>query len=78
MGGVPGAIGVTALCGAAGNGVEVVGGIDGDAGVPGGRPGGGPLIWDAEVLGAFGVIAPEGAIGGGGTADGPVAGAAGS
>ena len=51
----------------------VVGGADGDAGVPGGRPGGGPLLWDVEVLGAFGVIAPDGVLGGGGAAAGLVA-----
>lgn len=67
---MPEAIGETGLCGAAGNGVVVVGGLDGDAGVPGGRPGGGPLIWDAEMLGAFGITAPEGASGAGATAPG--------
>ena len=78
MGGVPGAIGVSALCGAAGNGVVVVGGVGGDAGVPGGRPGGGPLLGEVEVFEAFGATTPDGSIGRGGATPGLGAGAPGS
>ena len=67
---MPGAIGVAALCGATGKGEVVVGGVVGEAGVPGGRPGGGPLLWEVDVLGAFGAIAPDGAIGRGGATPG--------